>query len=324
MQCSVPTISICIAAYNVESYISECLLSIFEFENTIQKEIIIVDDCSKDNTVKIVKWIIEKYREHHIVLIENHQNLWPAGSYKKAVEKACGKYITFLDSDDFLIASGLSKKVEILEKNRELRMIYANGIFFEKWHQGLQIQWHMDRLFAWSLVGIQKELYTTIPMLSVSCSVMRRDFFDQIGGFDTICQSNDWVLNIRIFQHLTSKRSFSYILQPVFAYRMHENNISKDSKKMIKLLKEVVDHYIPIEYKDKQYANIYFFTALNEIVARRYRESLRLFIASRSFEYHISRVFIYILALISPVRFIARYFPKLFSCLKKIIQRVTS
>jgi hypothetical protein len=161
-------------------------------------------------------------------------------------------------------------------------------------------------------------------MLSVSCSVMRRDFFDQIGGFDTMCQSNDWVLNIRIFQHLVSEHSFSYILDPVFAYRMHEHNISKDSKKMIKLLREVVDHYIPMEYKDKQYANIYFFISLNDITAHRYMESLRLFRISLSFEYHLSRIFIYVLALLSPVSFIARHFPKLFSFLKKIVQRLTS
>jgi teichuronic acid biosynthesis glycosyltransferase TuaG len=132
MQFSVPTISICIAAYNVESYISECLLSIFQFEKTIQKEIIIVDDCSNDNTVKIVRFMIKKYGEENIILIENNQNLGPAGSYNMAVKHAHGKYITFLDSDDFLIASGLSKKVEILENNRELQLIYGNGVFFEK------------------------------------------------------------------------------------------------------------------------------------------------------------------------------------------------
>lgn len=127
-----PTISICIAAYNVESYISECLESIFQFENSTSKEIIIVDDCSNDTTVKIVRSMIEKYGEENIVLIENHQNLGPAGSYNEAVKNAHGKYITFLDSDDFLIASGLSKKVEILENNKELQVIYGNGVFFEK------------------------------------------------------------------------------------------------------------------------------------------------------------------------------------------------
>lgn len=97
----IPTISICIAAYNVELYISECLLSIFQFENTIRKEIIIVDDCSEDGTVAVVQSIIEKYKDQNITIIQNSQNLWPAGTYNTAVANATGKYITFLDSDDF-------------------------------------------------------------------------------------------------------------------------------------------------------------------------------------------------------------------------------
>ncbi len=318
-----PTISICIAAYNVELYISECLLSIFEFENTIQKEIIIVDDCSNDSTVKIVASIIEKYPEQNIVLIENSQNLWPAGTYNKAVENAHWKYITFLDSDDFLIASGLSKKIEILENNIELQMIYGNGVFFEKWIRGLQIQWHMGSLLAWSTWDIQKKLYTTIPMLSVSCSVMRRDFFDQIWGFDSHCQSNDWVLNIRIFQHLMSDKNFTYSLDPVFAYRMHANNISKDQNRMIELLTQVVDNYIPIEYRQKQYANMYFFSALNLITQSRYSDSLRFFRSSLTYEFYISRICIYLLALVSPITYIAHHFPNIFVILKKIVQKLS-
>lgn len=320
----IPTISICIAAYNVELYISECLLSIFQFENTIRKEIIIVDDCSEDGTVAVVQSIIEKYKDQNITIIQNSQNLWPAGTYNTAVANATGKYITFLDSDDFLIASGFTKKIEMLENDSQLKIVYANGVFFEKWVQGLHIQWHLNRFFSGTIGDIQQRLYTTIPMLSVSCSVIRRDFFDQIGGFDTMSQSNDWVLNIRIFQHLESRKSFSYILEPVFAYRMHDNNISKDFKKMIKLLKEVVDIYIPMEYKNTQNANIYFFTALNAIKSNLYKESLRLFRISLGFEYHLSRIFIYILAFVSPVSFIARHFPKLFSFLRKIVQWIAS
>lgn len=319
-----PVLSICIATYNVESYISECLLSIFQFEPTLSKEIIIVDDCSKDDTVATVQSIIKKYNNQDITLIQNSQNLWPAGAYNIAGANAHGKYITFLDSDDFLIASGFSQKIQMLERDKRLKIVYANGVFFEKWAPGLQIQWHMDRLFVWSISKIQKRLYTTIPMLSVSCSVMRRDFFDEIGGFDMMCHSNDWVLNIRIFQRLMTLDNFSYVLEPVFAYRMHENNISKDYKKMIKLLKEVVDKYIPMEHKDKQYANIYFFTALNALRSHLYNESFRLLRISLSFEYHLSRILIYILAYISPVSFIARYFPKFFSFLKKIVQRLFS
>jgi glycosyltransferase involved in cell wall biosynthesis len=75
MQFSAPTLSICIAAYNVESYISECLLSIFQFEATLDREIIIVDDCSSDATVDIIRSLMAKYPKENIKLIQNTENL---------------------------------------------------------------------------------------------------------------------------------------------------------------------------------------------------------------------------------------------------------
>ncbi len=319
----IPTVSICIAAYNVEAYISECLLSIFEFEKIISKEIIIVDDCSWDNTVKIIKSIIEEYSDQKIILIENQNNLWPAGSYNKAVQKSNAQYITFLDSDDFLIHSWLSKKIEIMDKNSELEVIYANGVFFERGIQGLQIQNHMNSLLHGTIGDIKKKLYTTIPMLSVSCSIIRKDFFDQIWGFDPSCQSNDWVLNIRIFQHLTSRNNFSYVLDPVFAYRMHDKNISKDQNRMINLLSEVVDIYIPKEYRNIQYGNIYFFTSLNYLTQYDYLKALRFFRKSLSFDFRIFRIPVFMVAILTPTAFIIKCFPKSFTFLKKMIQRLS-
>ena len=170
---------------------------------------------------------------------------------------------------------------------------------------------------------IQKKLYSTIPMLSVSCSVMRRDFFDRLGGFDTLCHSNDWVLNIRIFNQLSSRTQFAYILDTVFAYRMHANNISKDQNRMIVLLTQVVERYIPSEHQNRQYANIYFFTALNMITQGQYSNSFGSLRSSLSYEFHISRICIYVLALVSPISHIARHFPNLFTFLKKIVQKIS-
>jgi hypothetical protein len=152
---------------------------------------------------------------------------------------------------------------------------------------------------------------------------MRRDFFDRLGGFDPLCQSNDWVLNIRIFGQLTSRSQFAYILDPVFAYRMHVNNISKDQNRMVALLTQVVERYIPLEYQNKQYANIYFFTALNLLTQGQYKNSLSSLSSSLSYEFHISRICIYVLALVSPTAYIVKHFPNLFTFLKKIVQKIS-
>ena len=61
MNKKLPLLSVCVAAYNVESYIEECLNSIRDIEKDYtNKEIIIVNDCSSDNTEIFIKnWITE-------------------------------------------------------------------------------------------------------------------------------------------------------------------------------------------------------------------------------------------------------------------------
>lgn len=92
-------VSLCITVYNREKTLSRCLES--AIHQTLEDlEIVIVDDCSTDNSVTI----IEKYREIYsqIVFVRNHKNMGPGYSKNKCVYTARGEYISFLDSDDYL------------------------------------------------------------------------------------------------------------------------------------------------------------------------------------------------------------------------------
>ena len=61
-------ISICIASYNQERYIEECLKSVFEQKTNFETEIIIGDDASTDNTQEIIRRLCEKRRNCKLVL----------------------------------------------------------------------------------------------------------------------------------------------------------------------------------------------------------------------------------------------------------------
>lgn len=109
-----PKISVIIPVYNVEKYLRECLDSVLiqTFENL---EIICINDASTDGSLKI----LEEYskRDSRIKIINNEKNIGLGLSRNKGIEAACGKYIHFLDSDDWMETNTYSKLYEIIENN---------------------------------------------------------------------------------------------------------------------------------------------------------------------------------------------------------------
>ncbi len=75
-------------------------------------EIILVNDCSTDNSLNILKEYEKKY-EKKIILIDLEKNLGPGGARNRGIEKASGEYIGFVDSDDYVETEMYEKMYEI-------------------------------------------------------------------------------------------------------------------------------------------------------------------------------------------------------------------
>lgn len=99
-------VSVIIPMYNVERYIGECLESVLL--QTLQDfEVIVVDDCSVDDSVQIVKSYIPKFNGR-LQLVSMEKNTGGGGKPRnKGIEIARGEYIQFLDADDFMILNAL-------------------------------------------------------------------------------------------------------------------------------------------------------------------------------------------------------------------------
>lgn len=104
-------VSVIIPAYNCEKYISKSIDS--ALVQQIPLEIIVINDCSTDSTEQI----IQLYSNNPSVrYFKNETNLGAAGSRNRAVKLARGKYVAFLDSDDWWEPEKLKKQLELIEK----------------------------------------------------------------------------------------------------------------------------------------------------------------------------------------------------------------
>ena len=89
-------VSIIIPMYNSEKYILDCLNSIIN-QTYRNIEVIVVDDCSTDNSVKLVKSL----KDERIKLIKQKKNKGVSKARNKGVYNSTGSYLCFLDSDDY-------------------------------------------------------------------------------------------------------------------------------------------------------------------------------------------------------------------------------
>lgn len=116
-------VSIIMPSYNTEKYISESIASV-QKQSYADWELIIVDDCSTDNTDEIVKPFLSDKR---IKYIKNETNSGAAVSRNRALREAKGKWIAFLDSDDLWLPVKLEKQIAFMKKN-DYHFSYTNYV----------------------------------------------------------------------------------------------------------------------------------------------------------------------------------------------------
>ena len=112
-----PKISIIIPMYNTEKYISQCLESILN-QTLNDYEVIVVDDCSTDKSVKIVESMQNKFG-NKLQLIKRNKNSASPGILRNiGIGLSRGKYLMFVDSDDIILRTALSDLYKIAQDNQ--------------------------------------------------------------------------------------------------------------------------------------------------------------------------------------------------------------
>lgn len=108
-----PLISIVTPVYN-SFHLMERYFDTLEKQGTSNFEVIIVDDCSKDESYKCLK---KKIKDLSFVchLYKTKENVGPGVARNLGVSKCCGKYITFVDSDDYIADNFVEKICEVIE-----------------------------------------------------------------------------------------------------------------------------------------------------------------------------------------------------------------
>ncbi len=108
-------ISVIMPAYNAEKYIVNAIESVLSQD--VSLELLIIDDCSTDHTAEIA----ERYADgKKIILLRNETNCGVAESRNRGIRRALGKYVAFLDADDWWEQGKLKAQYRLLEETNQV------------------------------------------------------------------------------------------------------------------------------------------------------------------------------------------------------------
>jgi glycosyltransferase involved in cell wall biosynthesis len=209
-----PLVSVLMTAYNREKYIAEAIESVLSSTYT-NWELIIVDDTSKDATVKIGREYEKK--DFRIKVYLNDVNLGDYPNRNKAASYAKGKYLKFLDSDDTIKPWGLEYCVKQMEHYPEagLGLILINPTNSK------------DAVLMPSVDIIREHFFNRAYLnIGPSGTIIRRDIFEANNGFDTrFRMASDSFFNLT----LALKTPIVLLTKFFFHYRYHGEQESKNS-----------------------------------------------------------------------------------------------
>ena len=233
-------ISVVIPNYNYERYLEERLYSVLNQEIKIS-EILLLDDCSTDNSREKIDHLVEILKEYiNIKKVYNQKNSGSAfKQWEKGFEMATGDYVWIAEADDFCDKKMLKTLVKLLMKDSNIRISYCDTAFIDgvgklilpsiKSEIDIMKTGHWDHDFiADGKEEIKKYAFLNCTIANVSSALIKKDnyheYFKLSGKFK---QAGDWLFYVNVMQN----GKIAYSSKTLNYYRVHGNNVSSVTKK---------------------------------------------------------------------------------------------
>jgi glycosyltransferase involved in cell wall biosynthesis len=256
-------VSVILPNYNHAKFLRQRIDSILN--QTFQDfELIILDDCSKDNS----KEVIELFREHPkvssiIYNVENSGNTFK--QWKKGLKEAQGKYVWFAESDDYADPQFLKKMVPLLENNQHVGLAFCNSHIIDGAGNvtsntnsitGVsKIEQKADKPATFNGVDFcLKYLFYTCRIPNASAALFRREpVIKNLHWLDTTLRnSGDWKLWINICLN----NDIAWLNQNLNYFRIHGSNVTNSIELLNKEAHLILKDLIKRNYNSRIYESL--------------------------------------------------------------------
>lgn len=201
-----PLVSVCVITYNSSNYILEALESVYN--QTYQNiELIVSDDCSKDDTVNIVEqWLQNKrcrFVEAKVLKVE--QNTGTTKNCNRALRACKGEFMKSFAGDDVLFPDAIEKYISFIKNRPEVKWVFAKAI---RYNEKISDDCVMCDGFSYEKIKLianksQKDQFRQLVIsnfLWYPTHFFRKSLLDSIGGYDeSFGIYEDYPRNLRLY-----------------------------------------------------------------------------------------------------------------------------
>jgi len=210
-----PLISVVMAVYNGAEYLDEAIKSILE-QTLTAFEFLILDDGSKDNSLKI----IQKYAssDSRIILI-TRENRGFAFSLNEMLAIAKGKYIARMDQDDIALKNRFELQIQYLENHPEVAVLGGGCHMIDHKGRYLTTLTHPE-----TNEEIQSKILVGHCAISHPSAMIRRKILMDNGGYDL---DYGLVEELDLWLRLGEQADLANLREPIIKYRLHNKSVSE-------------------------------------------------------------------------------------------------
>jgi glycosyltransferase involved in cell wall biosynthesis len=218
-----PNVSVIMPCYNHARYVKEAVEGILA-QTFGDLELIITDDCSKDNSPGIIHEYEKK--DPRVIGIYHRKNEGEGKSRNDAMAKSSGKFIAFCDSDDIWENEKLETQLPFFKKFENIDAIHSDSIIIDE--NSTATGKRFSSLFQKGM-RLTGDLFNQLCLrnvINVPTVILRRKCLSDAGWFEEDFRYlADWIYWIRVAR----KNTFFYIDEPLARYRVHSQSTSRDS-----------------------------------------------------------------------------------------------
>lgn len=212
-----PLVSICIPAYNSARFIERTIRSALE-QTYSNIEVVVVDDCSKDDTVSVV----EAINDSRIKLYRNEQNLGMTGNWNKCIRMSGGEYVKLIPADDVIYPDAVSKSMNILMDNDDVSLVIVGTDLVDNDDKviGAYAHWKKSGIFPGKRIAKKSVMWNNFFGNPV-CALFRKSDFEKTGGFDP---DIPYILDFDLWLGLSALGNVAFIKEKLSAFRVRKDS----------------------------------------------------------------------------------------------------